>query len=148
MVIWFIILFRFIPPKKKIDTSFKKDKAKVSYNLNSTQINARKTKLNCNDLTPFLTNKRIKRKFNQNIVPLNKRKSKQKKEPKIILVWPQIRYIGFIKKEKGEKLCLLLINDSLVKMKVNSFKSNLKVIRIYKDSVQVSFKEEKKIIKR
>lgn len=63
--------------------------------------------------------------------------------------FPVVKYFGFIKsKDKKEELILLKINNSLHKTHLNGNCEGVVVKKIYKDSVQVVFGKEARIIRK
>ncbi|MGK4568988.1 hypothetical protein [Flavobacterium sp. 3HN19-14] len=63
--------------------------------------------------------------------------------------FPSITYLGYIKTiNKNEELVLLKVNGSLMKLKTNQLLDGLKVLKIYKDSVRVSYMDEADDIKK
>lgn len=63
------------------------------------------------------------------------------------IVWPVIEYFGYIKPQSNKELILLKINNKLFRLRIFEQKDGVKVNKIYKDSVQLIFNNEKKIIK-
>lgn len=61
--------------------------------------------------------------------------------------WPELTYYGYVK-TKDQELVLLKINSKLYRLKLNELTNGLIVKKKYKDSVQISFNAENKIIKR
>lgn len=64
------------------------------------------------------------------------------------LSWPELIYYGYIgSKEKNEELVLLKIDSKLCKLKLNESYNGLIVKKKYKDSIEVFFNSQKRIIK-
>lgn len=64
-------------------------------------------------------------------------------------LFPTIHYYGFIKNETGgSELVLLKMNGKLLKVKNNETKEGLKIIKIFKDSIKVSFNGETKVVRK
>lgn len=80
----------------------------------------------------FLNNPVIKK----SIQILNKREAS---------IWPVVLYYGYIKGKR--EIALLNINKKLSRLGINEQKDGLIVRKIYKDSVEVNYNKEKKIIK-
>lgn len=71
------------------------------------------------------------------------RKSQLIQEP-----FPNIDYLGYIKSvSKQNELVLLKVNGKLMKFRINETQDKLRVIKIFKDSVKVSFGKVVKTIK-
>lgn len=66
------------------------------------------------------------------------------------LVWPQIQYLGLIKKGNKETVCLLKMNNQFVKLKEKSRSKtyNVFIHKIYKDSVIIKQGKVSKTIKK
>ena len=63
--------------------------------------------------------------------------------------FPAVNYYGYIKNETGgSELVLLKMNGQLLKLKNNETKEGLKVIKIFKDSIKVSYNGEVKVVKK
>lgn len=68
----------------------------------------------------------------------------KKSEP---LAWPPITFGGLIKRKNSkEKVALLKVNSSDHLMRINEEIEGIKVLKIEKDSIQVIYKGEKKVI--
>jgi hypothetical protein len=62
--------------------------------------------------------------------------------------WPMLTYYGYIEsKEKNEELILLKIDSKLCKLKLNASINGLIIKKKYKDSIEVFFNSETKIIR-
>lgn len=73
----------------------------------------------------------------------------QPPKPKMITPFPVVKYFGFIKsQDKKEELILMKINNTLHKTRLNGNCDGVTVKKIYKDSVQVVFGKETRIIKK
>ncbi|MFL9843541.1 hypothetical protein [Flavobacterium rhizosphaerae] len=62
--------------------------------------------------------------------------------------WPEVNYFGYIKAAKNDELALIKIDKVLYKMHKKETRAGLTLKNIYKDSAQVLFNKELKIIKR
>lgn len=63
------------------------------------------------------------------------------------LAWPPITFGGLIKRKNSkEKVALLKVNASDHLMRMNEEVEGIKVLKIEKDSIQVIYKSEKKVI--
>lgn len=97
---------------------------------------------------PFLgkimisSNKPIKRKSGSKPVQI--------KEPvQKTVSFPHINYYGYIKnKDQPEMLVLLKVNGKLLKLKSGQVSEGLRVVKIFRDSVQLSFNREKRSFKK
>lgn len=103
---------------------------------------------------PFLdkslqTEKKIISTNNSNVVIP---KAKITKPPKVVVakpipVWPTIAYYGYIKSyQKSEELVLVKINNQLEKMRKNQNIEGVKILRVFKDSIEVTFNKQKRYI--
>jgi len=99
---------------------------------------------------PFLG--KVKR-ITGNSNSMSKKKTKQKtvlkkEKTKVVQLWPQLQYLGFVKEEKAkEPLLLLKVNGKLMREKSSfEFYKEFKVLIFYKDSLLVSFRKDKKTI--
>lgn len=69
-------------------------------------------------------------------------------KPVEVKYWPTIAYYGFIKsKEKEKELILVKINSKLYKLRKDDLIEEITIKKIYKDSIEVVFNKEKKIIR-
>lgn len=72
---------------------------------------------------------------------------KKEPEPKVIIPFPLVQYLGYIKsKDKKEELILVKINNRLKRVRLNSDIDGLVIKKIYKDSVVVSFNKVIKVV--
>lgn len=63
------------------------------------------------------------------------------------LVWPQVSYYGYIKsQQKIEELVLVKIDNRFLKVRKNQNVDGLIIKRIFKDSIEIGFNKEKKVI--
>ncbi|PXY43132.1 hypothetical protein [Flavobacterium hydrophilum] len=67
----------------------------------------------------------------------------QKKQTNIS--WPALQYYGYLK-SKDKELVLLKIDSKLYKLKLNEPQNGLTIKKKYKDSIEVSFNSETKMI--
>jgi hypothetical protein len=68
--------------------------------------------------------------------------------PKLIVNWPLVAYYGYIKsKDKTEELILVKIDNKLQKLRKNSEVNGLIIKKVFNDSIEVFFNNEKKIIR-
>jgi len=67
------------------------------------------------------------------------------KRPIVNLNWPTLKYFGYLK-SKDQELVLLKIDSKLHKLKLNDNINGLVVKRKFKDSIEVSFNSENRII--
>lgn len=59
--------------------------------------------------------------------------------------WPNLKYYGYLK-SKDKELVLLKIDSKLYKLKLNEAQNGLVIKKKYKDSIEVSFNSETKMI--
>ncbi|MCW3071751.1 MAG: hypothetical protein JWO44_1641 [Bacteroidetes bacterium] len=63
--------------------------------------------------------------------------------------WPSIHYSGMIKNQKSNRqLAMLEINGSQRAMKSGDVSDNVKVCRIFKDSIEVMYEKQKRFFKK
>jgi hypothetical protein len=66
---------------------------------------------------------------------------------KMALVWPAITYSGIIKNQKSNKeMVLVQINGQDFMAKAGETKNGVTLFKVYRDSIEVHFSKEKKII--
>jgi len=66
------------------------------------------------------------------------------KQPTAIPVWPDVSYYGFIKSGQNKELALLKINGNLFRLHKGDSKDGIVVKEVYRDSVKVDFKKERR----
>lgn len=65
------------------------------------------------------------------------------------LKWPTITYGGVIKSRKSNsQLCMVIINGQSNFMKEGDAIADVKLKKVYKDSIEVTFQKEKRMIKK
>ncbi|WP_281635431.1 hypothetical protein [Flavobacterium marginilacus] len=135
----------------KNEAGFGKPNQKINVTIN--QINKDTFELEKISRDPFLN-----KQYQSDIVlikkPISTYSSVKKvivpKIPKIMsnINWPTLVYYGYIgSKEKNEELILLKIDSKLCKLKLNEPINGLIIKKKYKDSIQVFFNSETKIIR-
>lgn len=103
---------------------------------------------------PFLNHRISKPIVTRRIKPIAsyKHKTKLKLEPKPLkttIPFPTVNYFGFIKaKDKKDELILLKVNNTLHKTRVNQDCNGVVVKKVFKDSIQVVFEKQTRIIKK
>lgn len=128
------------------------EKQNQTKNITISQINKDTFELEKINRDPFL-NKQF-----QNTVIIRKHVSGSSSVKKIIapvnkkvvlnIDWPTLTYYGYIaSKERNEDLILLKIDSKLHKLKLNDPVNGLIVKKKYKDSIEVFFNSQIKIIK-
>lgn len=99
---------------------------------------------------PFLGKLLVKKQ--NNFTPNNpviKSFVKKNPEPKMTNPFPRIQYFGYIKsQDKSEKLILLKVNNKLERVRLKANIDGLIIEKIYKDSIEVLFNKEKRVINR
>lgn len=69
--------------------------------------------------------------------------------PPIVTRWPEIVYGGIVKNQKSNKqLVLVSISGQSTMLKVGESFSNIELLKVFKDSIEVKFGKEKKFIKK
>lgn len=67
----------------------------------------------------------------------------------IVTLWPSIIYSGVIKNQKSKKeVAMVQINGQSNLMKVKDVVSEVQLLKIYKDSIEVKFGKEKRVIRK
>ena len=100
----------------------------------------------CNYPDPFL-HKRIARKTTVN-KPVRKVLKINNNQLKTIK-WPIINYLGFVKStDNSSKTGMFLINDKPQVIKEGLYLKEIKVLKIWRDSCKVEYKDSEQIIKR
>ncbi len=100
-------------------------------------------KLNYPD--PFLKNE--KRVISANTQTAKKAVEAKPKKSVETINFPAVKYNGLIKKQESE-LAIVSINGSSHFMKTGETANDIKLIRIYSDSIVVSFQNQKRTIKK
>lgn len=78
---------------------------------------------------------------------INKPKSVKEIQIKVIVPWPNIIYGGMIKNQKSSsQIAMININQQDNLMKVGDEIYGIQLLKIYKDSILVSFQKEKRMI--
>jgi len=87
-------------------------------------------------------------------ISISKRKNKgnavRKVKPVVVVQWPQLQYLGFVKEENAkEPLLLLKVNGKLMRKKSSfEFAEGIKVLGFYKDSLLVGLNKEERVFKK
>mgnify|MGYP006173368547 FL=1 len=98
---------------------------------------------------PFLDRSMIKRNEEKPIRVNTQPKVIKTKTPEIQKPFPLVHYYGYIKsQDKKEQLILLKVNNKLERVRLKSNIDGLIINQIYKDSIQVSYNKELKMIKK
>lgn len=98
-----------------------------------------------NNNKPLAVQRNIVEK-NLNVRPKVKTPIIIKEKP--VIIWPVISYYGYIKsKIKADELIMVKVDSRLYKIRKNDEVDNVIIKKIYKDSIEVIFNKEKKIIK-
>lgn len=80
--------------------------------------------------------------------PVSTQKSEHKPSPSVIL-WPSVSYSGMIKNQSSAvQLVLLQVNGNSHTVKAGEVVEGIKIMKVYKDSVEVSFGKEKRVFKK
>jgi len=97
---------------------------------------------------PFLGKMASNFDRNINSNPVN-RKSTMKVTPKNTVAWPSIIYKGVIQNNStGKALASLSINGKEIFLKKGDTEQDITLLKLLKDSVEVSFKSEKRFVLR
>ena len=144
IIIWGLISYRLYSTLKKDELSSpEKDRAIIP---SSNEIISPNFEISPNYRDPFLgklvSEKKIAKQGGSKITP-----SKQKL-PSPSVPWPLIKYGGIIKNQQSNsQLVLVTINGKENIMKVNQSSNDILLNKIYKDSIEVVFQKEKKVVK-
>lgn len=65
----------------------------------------------------------------------------------IPLIWPDVQYLGFLLSKNETKTVVLRIDKLIVRLNKGEEASGIKLQRIFKDSVEITMKNQRKIIK-
>jgi hypothetical protein len=68
---------------------------------------------------------------------------------KEVIIWPQISYHGYInsKDRNGELLILVNVDTKLHRLKLNQQSDGITLKKVYKDSIELDFNNQKKIFR-
>ena len=96
--------------------------------------------------------------FLGNVISTNESSQKNTEVKKIVTVpkpivqavkWPSVVYGGIIKNQKSQKqLVMMQVGGQDNLMRQGDEKGGVQLVKIYKDSIEVSFQKEKKIIRK
>lgn len=152
LALWGTVGFRvvnrhFISNNETIENSLQKN------NFTLKLIDKDTFKLEKVDRDPFLnkqfqTENTTSKRIVSNFSPIKKATVPKAPTTDQALSWPQLIYYGYIgSKEKKEELVLLKIDSKLCKLKLNESYNGVIVKKKYKDSIEVFFNTQKRIIK-
>lgn len=95
---------------------------------------------------PFLSQKKIQT-VNHTVASKTNRPTTKKNTPPTVLKWPSIQYKGMIKNNNSEKRVAIVDIDSKERIvKEGTTLNELKVVKIEKETITVSFQDEQKTI--
>ena len=142
IIIWSAIFYRIFFSLTRTD--------RISNIIESSSIEKKINKIPSDTFTLFI-NYRDPFLEKAVIADVSEKKNSRKlsKELKIhpAIVWPSVNYSGMIKNKKSnQQLVLIKINGQDNLMRLGDIAAGLKLINIYKDSLEVSFEKEKRII--
>jgi hypothetical protein len=125
-------------------------KQNQKYNVSIKQINKDTFDLEKINRDPFL-NKQFQNTHvvaRQSIAyhPVKKTVAQTVQKPQPNLSWPTLQYYGYLK-SKDKELVLLKIDSKLYKLKLNEPQNGLIIKKKYKDSIEVCFNSETKMIR-
>ena len=145
-LIWGVLIYKFVNSMFAPNT-IEGDAIASQKTLDIPQITKDTFNLKTYKRDPFLgtLNSRPKVSKRNNAI-----KKVDKKEAPINQKWPKIEYLGFVKEEKSnDPLLLVKIDNRLYRKKANGeFIEGLTIITFYKDSLQVDYNNEKRMIKK
>ena len=126
------------------------DRKVVNTNLNLNKINKDTFQMQNIARDPFLNvsliNNAVKKTYKQQPMKI---KAFVIEKPIVVINWPSISYHGYIKsKNKTDELVLIMIDKKLYKLRKSDDIIGIKLYKIYKDSVELTFNKQKKIIRR
>ena len=145
LIIWGMIVYKifFNTDTQEESSSFVQSKRVKNSAVTSTDTFT----LLLNYTDPFLKQER-------RVTPNNGSTTKKTTEPKPqknteVLNWPIVKYGGLVKQvNKENELAIVSINGSSTFMKTGETVNDIKLIRIYNDSIIVSFQTQKRTIKK
>jgi len=95
---------------------------------------------------PFLSQKKIQT-VNHTVASKTNRPTTKKNTPLTVLKWPSIQYKGMIKNNNSERrVAIVNIDDKERIVKEGTTLNELKVVKIEKETITVSFQDEQKKI--
>lgn len=96
---------------------------------------------------PFLNRLTAERKL---VARSHYRPAAVKKEvkPVVEMPFPEVGYFGYVKSGQQKELVVLKINGRLMKLHAGESRDGFKVVKIHKDSVQISAGKQTKYIRR
>jgi hypothetical protein len=80
-------------------------------------------------------------------VPLKQPAKEKKTLPPVNASWPQVTYNGVIKNQQSKKeLAMVQVNGQSSFMKAGDVTNDVQLLKIFRDSIQVQYGKEKKIV--
>lgn len=114
--------------------------------IENTITNPDTFELNLNKRDPFLDKMKTSYKAKTSAPRVLKRKTINS-VPSIPLIWPNVQYLGFLLGNNETKTVVLRIDKLIVRLNKGEEASGIKLRRIFKDSVEITMKNQRKIIK-
>lgn len=144
VLIWGLLIYKFFG-NSFINQKNQQDFVSVVYDELPISIEKDTVELRSYVRDPFLGNIKNTRK----LVSKTKRGANVKKtKPIVVVQWPQLEYLGFVKEEKAkEPLLLLRVNGKLIRRKSSfEFYEGMKILNFYRDSLLVVFNGTEKTL--
>lgn len=147
MLLWGTVIYRYFN-NLSISDEYNTNQEQYNSNITFNTIEKDTFKLLKLDRDPFLNKmySNYESVLKQPLIKRNNPKSVNKKEQTRFAAFPNIKYFGYIKsKNKNEELVLLKINNRLERVKLKSKVEGLIIEKIYGDSIEVLFNNEKRV---
>jgi hypothetical protein len=138
ILIWGAVAYSIFNHLHSSDTNFEQQNAPVLFK--TTDTDSIKYQLLANYRDPFNTG--IRNTAEENISDQEKMLRSQRINQQII--WPQIEYLGLISHNK-KWVALIKINNSNLLMKEGEEKMDIKILKMYNDSVLLKFQKNSKV---
>jgi hypothetical protein len=139
--IWGVILYRIFNFSSSPDNNTELQASFVSPVLNPNTADTFSISLNYRD--PFL---------GKTEAPVQNKKQKPVPIPEKVVEptkWPSISYGGMIKSRKSNaQLCMVMINGQSNFMKEGDAIADIQLKKIYKDSIELMFQKEKRVVRK
>ncbi len=143
VIIWFFVIkkaFFQTKPDLNIEQSF------VDNQVAQKAETLEKKTIALSDLkNPFLNAVKVSRKA----VTTRSRTQSKPIKPKKTLSWPNLSYYGYVGENEGKNLqALIKLDSKLVRMKIGDQFQNIKLKKLYADSIVISLGNDHRTVKR
>jgi hypothetical protein len=143
-LIWGGVIYKYFVKKKTVlpENALQSKSMAIDYTIAKDTF-----VLRLNNRDPFKASKR--RRVQSNTTQQAKSSSNRAKQPKKALVWPNIQYYGFVKSAQNKtRKAHVKINGRLHRKRERETIDNVKLVKVYSDSIIVMFNREKKTVRR